>query len=123
MRRLGELESVVMNVLWDGSDSATVRDVREVLERDRPVAYTTVMTVLDHLHGKGMVRRERDGRAYRYQPVTSREEYHADLMADVLSGSSDQAATLLHFVDRIDPGQLAEMRRALAAAQRRAGRR
>jgi predicted transcriptional regulator len=83
--RLGDLERAVMDVLWDGSPAggATVREVAEALE-ERDLAYTTVMTVLDRLAGKGMVEREREGRAWRYRPAATREAYVAQLMLDAL---------------------------------------
>ena len=66
MTRLGDLERAVMDVLWDvvpgTSDGVTVREVADALD-GRELAYTTVMTVLDRLAGKGMVQREREGRA------------------------------------------------------------
>ena len=55
--RLGELEAAVMDVLWDGAAPCRVRDVRACLAPGSPLAYTTVMTVLDNLHRKGWVRR------------------------------------------------------------------
>lgn len=78
-----------MDALWSRTASMTVRDVLEVLHRDRPLAYTTVMTVLDNLHRKGWLRRERDGRAWRYTAVMSRDAYTADMMSHMLAGSPD----------------------------------
>ena len=63
MPHLGELERSVMNVLWDAAAPLTVREVLDGLG-DRDLAYTTVMTVLDRLGSKEMVRRERDGRGH-----------------------------------------------------------
>ena len=73
MTRLGDLERAVMDVLWDRSGPATVREVVDGLD-GRDLAYTTVMTVLDRLAGKGMVERERAGRAwsYRRSPAATR---------------------------------------------------
>jgi predicted transcriptional regulator len=85
--RLGDLERAVMDVLWDSGPAAgagvTVREVAEALQ-ERDLAYTTVMTVLDRLAGKGMVEREREGRAWSYRPAASREAYIAQLMLDAL---------------------------------------
>ena len=122
MRRLGELEAEIMQRLWDWGEPATVREVMEDLEQGRRIAYTTVMTVMDNLYRKGIVVRELDGRAYRYSPVASREDYHAELMADVLADSPDQAATLLRFVDKIGPHAARRMRRALEARRKPGGR-
>ena len=49
---LGDQELQIMKIVWDRGH-ATVRDVyQDVLER-RPVAYTTVMTMMNILEGKG----------------------------------------------------------------------
>ena len=72
MRQFGELEAVIMDRLWEWGRPALVREVVEDLRRDRPLAYTTVMTVMENLHRKGWLRRERDGRAWRYEPTSSR---------------------------------------------------
>ena len=68
-RTLGELETEIMRRLWRRAKPTTVRELVDELQRDREIAYTTVMTVLDNLHKKGWLRRELDGRAYRYEPV------------------------------------------------------
>jgi predicted transcriptional regulator len=114
---LGQLEAAVMQRLWDWGRPAAVRDVLEDLQRERKLAYTTVMTVLDNLHGKGLVRREKSGRAYLYVPAVTREEHTASLLSHVLSTSGDRGATLLHFVGRLDPDQLADLRAALDEQQ------
>ena len=49
MRMLGELEARVMRRIWDRDGPVTVRDITDDLRRDRPIAYTTVMTVMDNL--------------------------------------------------------------------------
>jgi predicted transcriptional regulator len=89
-----------MDVLWDrgagAPEGVTVREVAEAL-RKRELAYTTVMTVLDRLAGKGMVDRERTGRAWSYRPAATREAHIAQLMLDALdladgSGSAGRTA-------------------------------
>jgi len=98
VRGLGELEAAVMNIVWDMRAPVTVRDVRERLVRDRPLAYTTVMTVMDHLHRKDMLRRTKNGRAWLYEATSSRGKYTAQLMHDALRSAYDQSAALTHFV-------------------------
>src|SRR5258708_39850242 len=75
MRQLGELEAVIMDRLWEWGRPALVREVLDDLRKDRPLAYTTVMTVMENLHRKGWLRRDRDGRAWRYEPAGSRSGY------------------------------------------------
>jgi predicted transcriptional regulator len=114
--RLGELERAVMDVLWDHSPPAatglTVRDVAEALH-DRGLAYTTVMTVLDRLAGKGMVRRERTGRAWSYRPAASREAYIARLMLDALDLAGSRDAALVRFARSVTGDEAQVLRRAL----------
>lgn len=124
MRGFGDLEASVMDRLWAWARAATVREVLEDLRKDRDLAYTTVMTVLDNLHRKGWLTRELDGRAYRYQPVSSRQEYSAELMRQALDGSGDHAGTLVRFVEHMTPDEAEAIRQALRSHQRRgSGRR
>lgn len=70
-RVLGPLGAAVLRVLW-ASGEATVGGVLEALNADRrrPLAYTTVMTVLVRLHERGLVTRTRHGRAYLYRAAS-----------------------------------------------------
>ena len=72
-RLLPELELEVMKVLWR-RDAATVAEVQEELKPARPLAYTTVMTVLDRLARKGAADRDKRGRGYLYRPAVSQQE-------------------------------------------------
>lgn len=114
MRGLGQLEATVMAFVWTAEAPVTVRDVVESVQRDRAIAYTTVMTVMDNLHSKGFLARERVGRAYVYRATRAREQYEAELMEEVLASSSDRSATLLHFVEQISVEELAELRSLIA---------
>jgi predicted transcriptional regulator len=113
LRDLGQLESAVMQRLWSWDRPVLVREVLEDLQRDRSIAYTTVMTVMDNLHRKGVLSRERQGRAYVYRPARSREEHTAAVMEEVLATSSDPAATLMHFVGHLNRREVARLRKAL----------
>ena len=84
MREFGELESAIMDVVWASDRAYLVREVRERLSYNRSLAYTTVMTVMNILYGKGVLCREKHGRAWRYWPAESREDHDARLMAEVL---------------------------------------
>lgn len=115
MKRMGQLEAAVMQRLWEWDRPAAVREVLDDLQQERSIAYTTVMTVLDNLHGKGLVQREKQGRAYVYQAVLSREEHTSGLLEDVLAQTPDRSAALLNFVGQLSPGEQVELRAALAA--------
>ena len=111
--RTGELEAGVMDVLWDRGGWLTPGDVHETLAADRPIAYTTVMTILVRLWQKGRLDRQRDGRAYAYCPRQSREEHAADRMGQLLVGARDRPAALAHFIESLNPGDRDQLRRML----------
>ncbi|MEV6796090.1 BlaI/MecI/CopY family transcriptional regulator [Streptomyces sp. NPDC051320] len=116
-RQLGELEDSVMTRVWEWNRPVTVREVLEDLKQDRSIAYTTVMTVLDNLHQKGWVRREVEGRAYRYRAVSTRAAYSAALMNEAWSTSDNSAAALVAFFGMMSPEQRDALRDALRIVQ------
>ena len=116
MRQFGELEAVIMDRLWEWGKPALVRELVDDLRKDRPIAYTTVMTVMENLHRKGWLRRERDGRAWRYEPTGSRSSYTAALMNDALATSADHRTALAHFALQMSPHDAALLREALEQA-------
>lgn len=103
-----------MTRVWQWNRPVTVREVLEDLQRERSIAYTTVMTVMDNLHQKGWVRREVDGRAYRYTAVSTRAAYAAALMNEAWSQSDHPAAALVAFFGMMS----AEQRQSLEDAVR-----
>lgn len=105
-----------MLLLWTAHEPLAVREVRDALLPERDLAYTTVMTVLDNLYRKGAVRRELDGRAYRYEPVLSREAHTAGLMREDWLSGGGRAGALVHFVEGMSPEQLGALRDALRVA-------
>jgi predicted transcriptional regulator len=114
---LGELEDAVMSRVWKWNRPVTVREVLEDLQKERSIAYTTVMTVLDNLHQKGWVRREAEGRAYRYEAVSTRAAYAAALMNDAWSQSDNPAAALVAFFGMMSEEQRETLRDAVRIAQ------
>ena len=109
----GELEGLVMDVLWDSAEPLTPAAVRERLDPGRPLAYTTVMTILVRLVDKGLVTRSQNGRAYAYRPRLSREEQAAQRMSELLAATGDSSVALSRFVATLPPEQVAELRRLL----------
>ena len=105
-RVLGELETEIMRRLWRRGAPTTVRELVDELQQDREIAYTTVMTVLDNLFKKGWLRRELDGRAYRYESASSGEEYSAALMRGALDTSPDHVAAFAHFLRQLPADQV-----------------
>ena len=90
-----------------------VREVRERLRYGRPVAYTTVMTVMDILYRKGVLHRAKYGRAWRYWPVERREEHDARVMMEVLRSGGDEAVTMRCFLERVSDDELDRLRSAM----------
>src|ERR1700752_1848630 len=116
MRRFGELEAAIMAQLWKWGRPALGREMVDALHDDRAPAYTTVMTVMENLHRKGWLRRERDGRAWRYEPPSSRSSYTAALMNDALATTADRRTALAHFALQMSPHDAALLREALDQA-------
>ena len=112
-RAMGELEAAVMNVLWDRGGWLTPGEVHAVLTLERPLAYTTVMTILVRLAEKGRLERVRDGRAYAYRPLQTREEHAASRMAALLVGVGDRPAALGHFLNGLPAADRDQLRRLL----------
>ncbi|WP_405790087.1 BlaI/MecI/CopY family transcriptional regulator [Streptomyces sp. NBC_00029] len=116
-RPLGELEDAVMTRVWQWNRPVTVREVLEDLQQERSIAYTTVMTVMDNLHQKGWVRREAEGRAYRYTAVSTRAAYSAALMNEAWSTSDSPAAALVAFFGMMSAEQREALRDAVRVVQ------
>jgi predicted transcriptional regulator len=91
-----------MERVWEHPEPVTVREVHDELSAGRAIAYTTVMSTMDNLHRKGWLERVKEGKAYRYTPVASREEYSARLMREALTDGGDAELVLSHFLAQID---------------------
>lgn len=113
--RLGELEARVMEALWDGGGWSTPREVLELLEDERDLAYTTVMTILVRLWQKDLLERRKDGRAYAYHPVQTREEWTAQRMSELLGIATNRVKALVHFVSEMETADRDQLRRLLRA--------
>jgi BlaI family transcriptional regulator, penicillinase repressor len=96
---LARQELALMKVVWRLGD-ATVREVYEALLEERRVAYTTVMTMMNILESKGYLRKEPEGRAYRYRPAQPERRVMTALVRDFVDRVFDGAATplLAHLV-------------------------
>jgi predicted transcriptional regulator len=119
----GELE--ILKVLWDRGPS-TVRQVLVELNRTRPRAYTSVMSLLNVMTDKRLLIREPEGRAFVYRPRIERAKTLRRMVGDLLSrafeGSTSQL--VLHLLDQSRPTdkELDEIRRAIEAYQQQGGK-
>ncbi|AFM20333.1 putative transcriptional regulator (plasmid) [Mycolicibacterium chubuense NBB4] len=124
MRVFGELETVVMAQLWSTDGQGTVREVFDQLRADREIAYTTVLSTMENLYRKGHLRREREGKAFRYRTTLSHAEHLAGLMREALSdGEEDTNAVLMHFVEEMSPDELAGLQDVIRRRGSRATKR
>ena len=117
MPRFGDLEALVMDVVWCAPEPVTVRAVLTALQRDRSIAYTTVMTVMDNLHRKGWLLRRREGRAWRYFASAGRDEYAAALLTEALAVTDDHVGAFARFVDRMSQEDAEALRQALGSTE------
>ena len=117
MREFGDLEMAIMDVMWDGDGRYDVREVRERLRYGRPIAYTTVMTVMNILHRKGVLHRDKLGRAWQYWPVEAREDHDARLMAEALRSGGDEDVTMRRFIELVNDEEMESLCSALADAR------
>lgn len=92
----------MLAALWSADHALTAGDVQECLGSD--LAYNTVLTILSRLHDKGLVYREKVGRAFSYRPSPAHAEMAARQMRTALErGSPDREAVLQRFVDSLSP--------------------
>ncbi|MDP9436006.1 MAG: BlaI/MecI/CopY family transcriptional regulator [Actinomycetota bacterium] len=103
-----------MEVVWAAPGPLTAREVAEALA-DRGLAYTTWLTVLGRLERKGLLRRDKSGRAHTYTGAASREDHVAVLMQQALGQARDRRAVLQHFARTVTPEEAEALRRALDA--------
>jgi predicted transcriptional regulator len=108
-------ELAVMSVLWR-LGSASVSDVRDALEED--LAYTSVLSALQTLEGKGFVRHEAEGRAYRYFPTVEAERAGGSALARVrdaiFNGSVERMFAQMVSDKKLSRKELERMRQLIA---------
>lgn len=83
---LGRLEREVMEEIWRRGE-VSVGDVQQAF--DERIAYTTLMTTLDRLYKKGLLVRQKSGRAFLYAPRVTRQEFEQGVAEDVIDGLLD----------------------------------
>ncbi len=120
MARQPELERRVLDTLWEGGEWS----VRAVHERvGGGLAYTTIATVLDRLHAKGRVQRQKAGLAWRYHATRSREEALAAEVASVMQRAEGASEPLLvaflDEVEQVDPAALDRLEVLIRARRER----
>ena len=117
---LGARELAIMKVVW-GLEEASVRDVYETLRKRRPVAYTTVMTMMSTLEAKGFLKKRADGRAFRYRSARSEGRVITTLVREFVERVFDGASRplLAHLVmdGRLTQEEREELKRLIDEAE------
>jgi BlaI family penicillinase repressor len=85
---LPPLELLCLKALWSLHEG-NVKDVQQIVAQSRPLAYTTIMTVLDRLVRKGKISRRKVGRAFVYSPQASRDTMRRAAIRELLEGFFD----------------------------------
>lgn len=118
---LGSLQQAVMDVIWS-REEATVQEVRDAIGGRRQPAYTTVLSVLQKLEKSGWVKHRAEGRAYVYSARRSRQQEGSSALWKFVDGvfRGDPALLFEHLIegDRLDDGDLAELRKMIDARRK-----
>jgi len=122
---LGSLELEVMEFMWKANE-ATVREAAENLGGKRPIAYTTVMTVMGHLVDKGLLSRVMEKNRYRYRVALSKQDFlyqsSQRMIRTLVNNFGDLAvAGFLNEIGDIGPERLDELRRLARDAEGESG--
>ena len=88
------LELLCLRALWHLGEGS-VHDVRKAVSKERILAYTTVMTLLDRLEKRGCVARRKPGRSYIYRPRVSRDTMREQAVRQLVDGFFDGSAEAL----------------------------
>ncbi len=101
---LGELESEVMEIIWQSKDPISVRTVTQILQKKRKIAYTTVMTIMNRLVDKGILSRKQEGRAYLYKGAVSKDKFLTRISRQIIKNfiSSFGDAAVAHFAQEVE---------------------
>ena len=115
-----ELE--ILHILWTRGPS-TVREIHEVLSKEKDVGYTSALKLLQIMTGKGLVTRSEDQRAHVYtatQPAeTTKQQFAADVLQRVFRGSASQLMQHVLSGRRGSKKELEEIRRMLDEYERK----
>lgn len=108
--RLHDLEATIMDVIWRKKlTSFAVSEVLTLLEKQREIAYTTVMTTIGRLHDKGLLSRARDGKRYLYSPKLTREQFLESTAREVLDGAVGGAQAIAMLAERVSEASSMEL--------------
>jgi predicted transcriptional regulator len=110
---LASLQLAIMHVLWERKQ-ATVAEVREALRATRPLAYTTVATMLSKMEQNGQVRHRNVGRVLVYRPTIRRDHVNRSMVSDLAERlfRGDVTEMVTHLLDgcAVSPDELSRLK-------------
>ena len=113
-RQQGELEQLILDVLWDAPQPLTSQEVLELASHGSDMALTTVLTVLSRLVEKELVVREQGaGRSLLFSASTTREQHTAKMMLSMVAESGNPAIAFSHFTSGLSAEQIKHLRASL----------
>ena len=120
--KLGGRQLAIMRILWDQGE-ATVADVQDGLDLERPLAYSTVATVLSRMEQKGLVTHRAEGRVFYYQPAISEDGMGTSLVDElverIFGGSPSALVSHLLESEQVDPDELHRIKQLVSKHEKR----
>ena len=119
LRVLGELEKEVMEIIWI-SGAVTVRYVYESIKKSRKIAYTTVMTIMDRLFAKKILKRKKEGKTYRYSSSFNKNDFFEQTSRNIINNlvkdfGEVALAQFVNTLDQIDAHKLQALKERIKA--------
>jgi BlaI family transcriptional regulator, penicillinase repressor len=119
--RLGKVQLEIMMVLWTKGE-ATARDITDTLSSQKPVAHSTVQTLLRDLEAKGAITHESQERTFAFKPLVRREDVLAssvrDLVQRVFQGSAYDLVAQLLKEEKVSEGELMRLKSLIEKHQK-----
>lgn len=107
VQSLGSLEEEIMQIIWK-EKNVSVRFIFDKIKTKRPIAYTTVMTIMSRLHAKGILNRNQQNGAYIYSPAQSKEKFLEKISEKIIKNliNSCGDVAVAQFIDIIEGSHL-----------------
>jgi predicted transcriptional regulator len=126
---LGPLEASIIEIVWGSDNPLTVREVYEKLKRKKRIAYTTVMTTMDRLYGKGLLDRRvekgKGGVFYVYWPRFEKNSFKKSAVQEVLNSLVENFGEIVasYLVEKVssDEQELESLKEKLEKALKKKG--
>lgn len=111
--KLSGRQLAIMQVLWDRGE-ATVAQVQESLDLERPLAYSTIATVISRMEQKGLITHRAEGRIFHYRPAVSEDGVGSSMVGElverIFGGSPSELVSHLLDSDQVDVSELGRIK-------------